>query len=158
MRKQHISMSQPSQPSDLRAWIDLQSLAVVEVTSEDDAHPIEGALVAEPRHGWRASVPGQQLLRLRFDRPVHLRHLQLVFQESNVARTQEFVLRWSADNETYRDIVRQQYTFSPTGTTIEVEDYIVDLPGARVLELSIKPDIGGAPVHASMASLRLAGS
>ena len=37
-----------------------------------------------------------------------------VFQEDEQERTQEFVLRWSPDGgQSYREIVRQQYNFSP---------------------------------------------
>src|SRR5438552_9305056 len=44
------------------------------------------------------------------------------------ARTQEFVLRWrSEDDPGFREIVRQQWNFSPPQTTREIEDYQVDL-------------------------------
>jgi hypothetical protein len=55
-------------------------------------------------------------------------------------RTQEFVLRWSPDGgRTYRKIVHQQYTFSPPGTTREIEEYAADLDGVTVHELRIVP-------------------
>ena len=79
------------------------------------------------------------------------------FLELSTPRTQEYVLRWSPDNgRSFRDIVRQQWTFSPPGTTLETEDYQVDLPDMTVLELSIIPDIGGRQGLASLAQLRLA--
>jgi hypothetical protein len=52
--------------------------------------------------------------------------------------------------------VRQQYNFSPPGTTWEVEDYEIDLDGVTVLELKIVPDINGGRAHASLAQLRVA--
>jgi hypothetical protein len=79
------------------------------------------------------------------------------FSELSTQRTQEYVLRWSPDNgRSFRDIVRQQWTFSPPGTTLETEDYQVDLPDMTVLELSIIPDISGRQGLASLAQLRLA--
>lgn len=80
-----------------------------------------------------------------------------MFHEEERQRNQEFVLRWSPDKgRSYREIVRQQYNFSPPDTTQEVEDYATDLAGVTVLELIIVPDIGGAIVHASLARLRIA--
>jgi hypothetical protein len=52
--------------------------------------------------------------------------------------------------------VRQQWNFSPAGSTLEVEDYRVELNGVVMLELSIKPDIGGLEAIASLASWRVA--
>jgi hypothetical protein len=80
-----------------------------------------------------------------------------VFDERDASRTQEFVLRWSADGgRTYRDIVRQQYTFSPPGTTQEIEDYAVELEGVTAVELNIVPEIGGGPARASLSEWTLA--
>jgi hypothetical protein len=52
--------------------------------------------------------------------------------------------------------VRQQYTFSPGGSTREVESYALRLDGVSALELEIVPDLGGGPSRASMVSLRVA--
>jgi len=138
-------------------WLDLKRLAQVEITSEDAAHPIESALVPGLEPGWRAAQPGEQAIRILFDEPQRLRRILLVFDERERARTQEFVLRWSADSgRTYREIVRQQYNFSPPDTTSEVEDFSVELDGLTTLELNIIPDISGGPACASLKQLRLA--
>ena len=80
-----------------------------------------------------------------------------MFDEDTEERTHEFVLRWSADGgRSYREILRQQYTFSPPGTTREAEDYVVNLPGVTVLEIRIVPDISGGDARASLTQLRLA--
>lgn len=79
------------------------------------------------------------------------------FDEDSDSRTQEFVLRWSPDQgRSYRDVVRQQFTFSPPSTTREVEDYTVNLSQVIALELRIVPDIGGGAARASLTELRLA--
>ncbi|MBP1749518.1 MAG: hypothetical protein H6Q52_2057 [Deltaproteobacteria bacterium] len=62
----------------------------------------------------------------------------------------------SADNgHSYREVLRQQFTFSPPNTTREAEDYTVSLDGVTTLELRIVPDISGGDAHASLARLRL---
>jgi hypothetical protein len=138
-------------------WLDLESLAQAELTSEDPSHPIESALKPGAGPAWRASGAGRQTVRLLFDKPLRVKLVHLVFHEDEQQRTQEFVLRWSSDDgRSYREIVRQQYNFSIPENTREVEDYEVDLVGLRVLEITIIPDISGGSARASMAELRLA--
>jgi hypothetical protein len=80
-----------------------------------------------------------------------------VFQEDEQERTQEFVLRWSPDGgQSYREILRQQFNFSPPGATREVEDYTIDLDGVTALEVKIVPDINRGSARASLAELRVA--
>jgi hypothetical protein len=144
-------------PANGQQWLDLQQLAEVELTSEDGEHPIESALISGTGSGWRAQQAGKQAIRLLFDKPRRLKHIQLVFEEAERQRTQEFVLRWSPDGgASWREIVRQQYNFSPPPVRQELEDYSVDLDGVTTLELSIVPDISGGDARASLASLRLA--
>ncbi len=129
----------------------------MEITSEDEAHPIESALVPHRSSGWRAAGPGEQTIRLVFVHPQRVRRIRLEFVEPNAERTQEFVLRWSQDGgHSLREIVRQQWNFSPQGATRETEDHRVDLSGVTVLELSIIPDISGGNARASLEQLRLA--
>jgi hypothetical protein len=138
-------------------WVELDRLAQVEVTSEDVDHPIESALIPGAGSGWRAAQPGEQTIRLLFDEPVRLKRIHLMFQEDEQERTQELVLRWSADGgQSYREIVRQQYNFSPPQAAREVEDYDVDLDRVTVLELKIVPNISGGGARASLGQLRLA--
>jgi hypothetical protein len=138
-------------------WLNLDSLAQVEVTSEDSAHPIECGLLPKSESGWRAAQPGPQTVRLLFDHPQRIKHLHLEFHEHESARTQQFVLRWSSDGgRSYREIVRQQYNFSPPDTTDECEDYTVDLEAVTNLELNIVPDISGGDTRASLGQLCVA--
>jgi hypothetical protein len=138
-------------------WLDLERLAQVEITSEDADHPIESALIPGTGSGWRAAQPGEQTIRLRFDEPLKLKLIRLVFQEDAQERTQEFFLHWSPDGgQSYREIVRQQYNFSLPEASREVEDYEVELDGVTALELKIVPDISGGSTRASLAQLRLA--
>jgi hypothetical protein len=138
-------------------WLDLDALARVELTSEDPSHPFEAAIRADPESGWRAADAGAQTLRLLFDKPTRVRHIQLLFRETGNRRTQEFVLHWRSGEDTgVREIVRQQYHFSPPDTTEELEQYDVELDGLTELELTIIPDISGGPAQASLAHFRIA--
>ena len=157
MRKRVIGPVSVAHTMGRSRWIEIDEAARVEVTSEDEAYPIESALRGDGRGAWRAAEPGAQTIRLVFDAPQRLQRLWLVFEERDVARTQEFVIRWSADGgQTYHDVVRQQYTFAPPGTTREVEDYTVQLEGVTAVELCIVPDISGGQARASVSEWLLA--
>jgi hypothetical protein len=157
MRKRIIGHGPGEVAAAEPGWLDIERLAQVEITSEDADYPIESALIPGTDLGWRAAQPGEQTIRLRFDEPRRLKLIRLVFHEDAQERTQEFVLRWSPDGgQSYREIVRQQYNFSPPAATREVEDYEIDLDGVTALELRIVPDISGGRARASLAQLRVA--
>jgi len=137
-------------------WMDLDREAVVEVTSEEKEYPVEAALVLEEMRGWRAADSGTQTIRLIFDKPQRLTRIALVFEETVTERTQEFVMRWSGDSgRSFREIVRQQWNFSPPNAIREVEEYQVGLSDVTVLELTIVPDISRGTACASLKSLWL---
>lgn len=156
MRKRMIEQESPESPLADVEWLDLERLAQAEYSSEDPAFPLEGALVPGSTTGWRASTPGEQIIRLVFDKPVTIGLVQLLVVENDTERTQEFVLRWAREGEeTLHEVVRQQYHFSPPTTTTEIEDYGVQLNDVKVLELSIIPDISGGTARASLEELRV---
>ena len=157
MRKRIIADVQKETVSHGKDWLNVEGLAEVEITSEAAAHPIESALLPDRASGWRAAGPAKQTIRLLFDHPQRLRRIWMNFVEPEAERTQEYVLRWSADRgQSFREIVRQPWNFSPHGATRETEDHRVDLPAVTVLELSIIPDRSGGNACASLAQLRLA--
>ena len=139
-----------------QGWLDLQQIATVEVTSEDPSFPIEAAFSFEPGPGWRAAEAGEQHVRIIFDHPTPIRRIQLHFVETTVERTQEFTLRSSESGGPMKEIVRQQWNFSPTGSTHEVEDYHVVLEEVSALELAIKPDLSCQKAAAGLAMWRVA--
>src|SRR5436309_7791163 len=156
MRKRLITPIPQDAPLRDEEWLDLDGAAVVEVTSEEKDYPVESALVSGEMRGWRAASPGTQTIRLLFDQPQRLRRISLVFEETETERTQEFVLRWSPDGGcSFREIVRQQWNFSPPNTIREVEEYQVEISDVTVLELVIVPDIIRGAARASLKSLRL---
>jgi hypothetical protein len=155
MRKRMIEQDIQKVPATEHQWLNLQKLAQVELTSEDQSHPIEAALL--PGGGsWRAAKAGKQTLRLLFDTPQRIELVRLIFQEHDVERTQEFVLRWSSDGRSWHDIARQQYNFSSPDSMREIEDYRVDLDGVTALDLCVIPDISGGNARASLAEWRIA--
>jgi hypothetical protein len=156
MRKRLITPTPQDAPPLDEEWLELDGAAVVEVTSEEKEYPIESALTAGDVRGWRAADSGIQTIRLVFDEPQRLARIALVFEETEIERTQEFILRWSPDGgRSFREIVRQQWNFSPPATICETEQYHVELVGATILELVIVPDKGRGAARASLKSLRL---
>jgi len=154
--RKRIDTPTPASGQIQEDWLDLERTATVEVTSEDKDFPIESSLSIEPRQGWRASQPGPQTIRLVFDEPQKLKHISLVFEENEMTRTQEFVLRTSSNQSgPFREILRQQWSFSAPTSTRESEDYQVELLDVSTLELRIVPDISGGDERASLKSLRL---
>jgi hypothetical protein len=138
-------------------WLDLGQIATVEVTSEDPNFPIESVFSGNGGPGWRASQKGEQQIRLIFDQALAVHRIQLLFLEPTRDRQQEFTLRWlAADGGQPKEIVRQQWNFSPAGSTSELEDYEVNLDGVSALELVIRPDLTHNEAMATLAAWRIA--
>jgi len=156
MRKTLINQPiEKTTPSDLD-YLELEHLAQVEISSESQEHPIESALVEGSGSGWQAACSGEQTIRLIFDQPQTIKHIFLEFDELEQSRTQEFVLLWRMDNEDFfREILRQQYHFSPPNSAQEIENYTVDLNQLKAFELRIIPDISGGEAGAKLTRLRL---
>jgi hypothetical protein len=159
MRKSIVTPSPVAATPIRDIWRDLERIARVEITSEDPVFPIEHALGKTITTGWRAAGTGPQVIRLHFDEPLTIRRIQLHFIDSSAERSQEFAVYAGAGTE-LREVLRQQFTFSPGGATEEIEDYPVTLNGVTVLELKIDPDRSHDPNlsqnFASLQSLRLA--
>src|ERR1700678_22553 len=137
MRKSVIASATARTASTLESWLDLDAIARVEITSEDVNLPIEHALGKTPTTGWRAAGTGPQVIRLVFDAPQVIRRIQLHFVDRAAERSQEFAV-YAGSGAELREVVRQQWTFSPDGATEEIEDSPVDLHGETTLELRIE--------------------
>jgi hypothetical protein len=159
MRKSIVSPSPVAATPIRDNWRDLERIARVEITSEDEAFPIEHALGKTATTGWRAAGTGPQVIRLHFDEPLAIHRIELHFVDKTAERSQEFAV-FAGSGTDLREVVRQQFTFSPGGSTEEIEDYIVALDGVTVMELKIDPDRSHDPKqsqsYASLQSLRLA--
>jgi hypothetical protein len=160
MRKSVISNAgSAGRPSPAGDWKDLEAIAQVEITSEDVRFPIEQALGKVATAGWRAAATGPQVIRLLFDEPQTIRRIHLHFLEREAERSQEFAVFAGWQGE-MREVLRQQWSFSPSGSTEEIEDYAVELDGIRTLELRIDPDRSHDPkssrAFASLQEMRVA--
>ncbi len=159
MRKEIVGQKTVAAEAQAAAeWLELASIARVQLTSEDPAFPIENALSTNPELdalGWRATSPGVQTITLLFDVPQRIRRIVVHFVEHQMERSQEFVLRYSSAKETDREIVRQQWTFSPNGSPEEIEDYAVELESVTKLELAVDPDHGRRHSVATINALRI---
>jgi hypothetical protein len=137
-------------------WLNLLDLARVQITSEAPGYPATAAFSPNPETEWRAKEPGPQTIRVIFGLPQSLRRIQLQFSEREVERTQEFVVKWRPEGSSeLRELLRQQYTFSPHGSRCEVEDYSVNLEKVVVIEIVITPDISGRDAVASLTRWRI---
>jgi hypothetical protein len=159
MRKSIVSPSVVTQTPISDLWRDLERITRVEISSEDAAFPIEQALGKKDTTGWRAATTGPQLIRMHFDEPLNIKRLRLHFVDKTAERSQEFAVFAGAGSE-LKEIVRQQWSFSPQGSTEEIEEYTVNLSGITTLELRIDPDRSHDPKqsqsYASLQSLKLA--
>jgi hypothetical protein len=155
MRKTILGHEDRCANSFSNEWFGVEAIAGIAVTSEADDAPVENVLYPDRETGWRASEPGLQIIRITFAAPTNIRHIQVAFRESQFARTQEFMLRCTVAGGERREVTRQQWTFSPQGSTEEVEDYRVTLDDVVVLELAIIPDISNGGMHASLLRLRI---
>ncbi len=157
MRKQIIG--QPTPVSVAQAggnWLDLSSLASVEVSSEDPRFPIDPVLEGGHDRGWRAGGPGKQTIRINFDAPQKISRICVRFLDREHQREQEFVLRYAAGAAPVQEIVRQQWNFSPGGSVEEREDFTVDLKGVTMVELEIDPDKGRDTLPATLSEFMIA--
>lgn len=138
---------------------EIVAIATVWVTSEAVDAPIDH--VFDPRRGpggsrWVAALPGDQQVILAFDTPQTLRMISLEVEEPEVSRTQVLHVSISCDGgQSYQELRRQEYTFSPPGTTFEREEWAVSSDGVTHLHLMITPDTGGHPCRATLTSLAL---
>ena len=156
MRKVAISgFGTSSGLSSPGSWLDIAKAATAELSSEDPQHPFEQALRTDTANGWKASHPGPQLIRLRFDSPQSIRRIHLQFREEEVNRSQEIALFATSKTSPRKELVRQQWVFSPQGATTEVEDYFFNVNDVTALELEIDPGRHDKRVFASLQSIQI---
>jgi hypothetical protein len=159
LRKQIIS-KRSEEPTSLQGEIPIADVATVQVTSEAADHPIDHAFDRSRGPGasrWIADAPGEQSVVLVFDSPRTIRQIGLEVEELTVSRTQELAVSVSADGgRTYRELVRQEFNFSPPGTSFERERWSVSADAVTHLRLEIKPDKGGRVGRATLTSLAVA--
>lgn len=130
-------------------WLDLDAVADVTVTAR-------GERVSRGRSMWSAECPGEQLIEVRFHHPMAVRHLKVMTTEAEQARTQEMTVWVSLHRgERHREVLRQQFNFSPPGATEQVEEYALRFEQVSAIQLRIVPSIDGRPATARVKELRV---
>ncbi len=159
MLRKLIIKPDPAAPDTTTDEIDIAAVATVLVTSEAPDHPIDHTFDDHRGPGgarWIAGEPGEQTVTLAFDTPQEINQILLEVEELEVARTQELQLCLSCDGGgTYRELLRQEFNFSPGGTTFEREKWTVSAQEVTHLRLVINPDKGDKPCRATLTSLVL---
>jgi hypothetical protein len=159
MLRKEILTTQPITSAQRAPQKDIASIATVLVTSEDPDHPIDHVFDGQRGPGasrWIAAQPGEQTLILAFDAPQTIRKVLVEIEEPNIGRTQEMDVSVSNDGgQTYLELVRQEYTFSPPGTSLEREEWSINADGVSHLRLRIKPEKGGKACRATLSTLAL---
>ena len=156
LRKQLL---QPVESHGSGGEISIADTAIVLVTSELPDHPIDH--IGDGQRGpgstrWIAEQSGDQTVVLVFDTARNVDTVSLEIEEREVSRTQELTLATSRDGgQTYREVLRQEFNFSPSGTTFEHEEWRLAAEGITNLRVWIRPDKGGKPCRVSMTSLVL---
>ena len=139
--------------------IDIASHAVLAYTSDDPNHPIDNLI--DGHYGrqstfWAAAKPDtMERIVVEFDRPQSVSWMVYEVEDCACARTQQVSVDVSSDGgRTYRQMLVQEYTFSPAGATFQREVQRLNLPPISHLRLTIVPDKHGSG-SAKLNSLRL---
>src|SRR5262245_5725933 len=160
MLRKHVLTDLPAAPRISKPDPkDISALATVFVTSEAPDHPIDMVFDSSRGPGgtrWIAAADGEQTLMLVFDTPQTIREISVETEEPQAHRTQVLCISLSDDGgQTYRERIRQEFTFSPPNTSFEHEEW--SMPAQRVthLRVAIRPDKGNAPGRATLTSLTI---
>lgn len=158
MRKRLLTKEGAS-PGAVPGEIDIASHAVLAYTSDDPDHPIENLI--DGHYGrrstfWAGARPNTtECIVVEFDQPQSVSCLIYEVEECSCERTQEVRVEVSSDGaRTYRQVLVQEYTFSPAGATFQREEQRFNLPPVTHLRLTIVPDKHGSG-PAKLNSLRL---
>ena len=135
--------------ADIR-WLDLDAFADVKIVAA-------GRDVDRTLGAWSADCPGEQMIEIRFHHPTSVSRVRVVSSEFEQSRTQEITV-WASlhRGQQHREVLRQQFRFSPHGATEEVGEYALRLDGVSVIQLRIVPSIDGQPAVARVTEFRVA--
>jgi hypothetical protein len=139
--------------------VDIASLATFAYSSEHPDHPLEHLIDGRGGPGgtcWASARSNTtERIVLEFEPAQRISRLVYEVEECCEERTQEVRVEVSADHgRTYRQVLAQDYTFSPQGATFQHEDLRLELSAITHLSLTIVPNKGGSGV-ASLTSLQV---
>ncbi len=139
--------------------IDIAGCATIAYSSEDPAHRVEDMLDGRNGPGatcWVSARPDVvEHIVIEFDRPQPIARLVYEVEETLQERTQEVRFEVSEDGaQSYRQILVQEYNFSPRGATYQREEQRFNLRQVTHLRLTLAPNKSGSGT-ASLTALRL---
>ena len=157
--RKRLMSEQSSAPQERLGEIDIARQATLTYSSEDPDHPLEYLIDGHCGRGatrWAGARPDEtERIVLEFDHAQRISRLVYEVEEGLQERTQEVRVEVSSDHgRTYRQVLAQDYTFSPQGATFQHEDQRLDLSAITHLSVTIVPNKGGSGV-ATLTSLRL---
>ena len=149
------SLMSPEGPGE----IDIASHAILAYSSEDPNHPLEHLIDRHSGRGgtrWASARPdATERIVLEFDHSQRISRLVYEVEECWQERTQEVRVEVSSDHgRSYRQVLVQEYTFSPQGAIFQHEELRLELPAVTHLSLTIVPNKSGSGV-ATLTALRL---
>jgi hypothetical protein len=139
--------------------IDIAEAAVIAYSSEHPGHPIEhlidGSSGRSATRWVSARADAIEQIVIEFGTPQSISRLIYEVQEAEQSRTQEVRLEVSTDGgQTYRQVLVQEYTFSPRGAIFQREDLRLDLKQVSHLRLIVVPNKNGSGM-ATLSNLQL---
>ena len=157
-RKRPLQADMPASAGALDE-IDIVRSATIAYSSEDPANPVDHLLDGHSGPGatrWISARPDTiEQIVLEFDEPQTISRLVYEVEEAMRERTQEVRVEVSEDGgRAYRQILIQEYNFSPRGATYQREEQRFNLGKVTHLRLTIAPNKGGSGT-ASLTALHL---
>jgi len=157
--RKRLLEAEPTTSAGTDNEIDIVGCATIAYSSEDPAHPIEHAFDGRDGPGvtrWISARPDTvERIIVEFDEPQPISRLVYEVEEAVRERTQEVSVEVSENGgRTYRQILIQEYNFSPRGATYQREELRFNLLQARRLRLTIVPNKNGSGT-ATLTTLRL---
>jgi hypothetical protein len=139
--------------------IDIANCATIAYSSENPAHPVEYLLDGRGGTGATRWISGRsdvaEQIVVEFDEPQTISRLVYEVEETKRERIQEVRVEVSEDEgRTYRQVLVQEYTFSPAGATYQREEQRLNFDHVSHLRLTIVPNKSGSGT-ATLTSLRL---
>jgi hypothetical protein len=139
--------------------IDIALCATILFSSEQPDHPVEHLFDGCSGPGASRWIGGRadqtEEIVLEFDQPQPLSRLVYEVEDKECERTQEVRVEVSEDGaRSWRQILAQEYNFSPRGATFQRQDQRFERCRASHLRLSIVPNKNG-PGAATLTTLRL---
>ena len=158
-RKRPLQAGTPANNARALDEIDIARCATIAYSSEDPDNPVEHVLDGNSGPGatrWMsAHSEAVEQIVLEFDEPQTISRLVYEVEEAIRARTQEVRIEVSEDEgRTYRQILVQEYNFSPQGTTYQREEQRLNVEKVTHLRLTIVPNKNGTGT-ASLIAFRL---